>query len=105
MIGLLARCIWAATFVRRLQRRLTEKNAALQSAMARIEILANRDELTGLPNRRAVTSWLDEQIKACARSKLPLSVALIDLDHFKKVNDTFGHQAGDRTLQLFARIA
>ena len=102
VIGLLARCVWAAIFVRRLQRRLAEKNAALQSAMVRIEFLANRDELTGLPNRRAVTSWLDEQIKATARSKLPLSVALIDLDHFKKINDTYGHQAGDRTLQLFA---
>ena len=105
VIGLLARCVWASTFVRRLQRRLTEKNVALKSAMERIETLANRDELTGLPNRRAVTSWLDEQIKASARTKQSLSVALIDLDHFKQINDTYGHQAGDRTLQLFAGIA
>ena len=62
VLGLLARCIWIATFVKRLQVRLNERNSALKAAMARIEALANLDELTGLPNRRAITAWLDEQI-------------------------------------------
>ena len=105
VLGLLARCIYFAVFVRRLQSRLSEKNRALRNAMERIEFLANRDDLTGLPNRRAVTNWLDEQISASARSKLPLSIALIDLDHFKKINDAYGHHAGDRTLQIFGAIA
>jgi diguanylate cyclase (GGDEF)-like protein len=105
VIGLLARCIWIATFVRHLQLRLSEKNAALKAAVERIEVMANRDELTGLANRRAITSWLSEQIEAAGRTGAPLSVAILDIDHFKRINDTYGHHAGDRTLQIFAQIA
>jgi diguanylate cyclase (GGDEF)-like protein len=105
VIGLLARCIWIATFVRRLQRRLSEKNAALKAAVERIEVMANRDELTGLANRRAITAWLAEQIEAAGRTGAPLSVAILDIDHFKRINDTYGHHAGDRTLQIFGQIA
>jgi diguanylate cyclase len=105
VIGLLARCIWIATFVRHLQRRLSEKNAALKAAVERIEVMANRDELTGLANRRAITAWLAEQIDAAGRTGTPLSVAILDIDHFKKINDTYGHHAGDRTLQIFSQIA
>jgi diguanylate cyclase len=105
LIGLLARCIWIATFFQRLRRRLSQKNRELKAAISRIEILANRDPLTGLPNRRAVTSWLDEQIALCRRSKAPLSVAILDIDHFKRINDAHGHAAGDRTLQIFAGLA
>ena len=102
MIGLLARCLAVAVFFRGLQRRLGEKNAALKAAIERIEVLANRDELTGLANRRSIAKWLGEQMAQCDRSGLPLTVALLDIDHFKQINDTYGHSAGDRTLQLFA---
>jgi len=105
MIGLLARCIWVALSFRTLQRRLGEKNKALLSAMDRIESLANRDDLTGLPNRRSITSWLGEQMAICGRTDVPLSVALLDLDHFKRINDAYGHMIGDRALQLFAKEA
>jgi diguanylate cyclase (GGDEF)-like protein len=104
VIGLLARCLWIATFFRHLQRRLTEKNAALKAAVERIEVMANRDELTGLANRRAITAWLNEQIDTAGHTGAPLSVALLDIDHFKKINDTFGHHAGDRALQIFAQL-
>jgi hypothetical protein len=103
MIGLLARCIWVALSFRILQRRLSEKNKALLSAMDRIESLANRDDLTGLPNRRAITTWLGEQIAVCGRTGVPLSVGLLDLDHFKRINDAYGHLIGDRALQHFAK--
>jgi diguanylate cyclase len=102
VIGLLARCLAVAVFFRGLQRRLGEKNAALKAAIERIEVLANRDELTGLANRRSIAKWLGEQMAQCDRSGLPLTVALLDIDHFKQINDTYGHSAGDRTLQLFA---
>jgi diguanylate cyclase len=102
VIGLLARCLWVAVFFRGLQDRLGEKNAALKAAIERIEVLANRDELTGLANRRSVTKWLGEQMAQCERTGLSLSVALLDIDHFKHINDTYGHLVGDRTLQLFA---
>lgn len=105
MLGVLARCIWVAVFIHRLQRRVREKNKALQVAFQRIEVMANRDELTGLPNRRAILSTLAEQIALARRADLPLSIALIDIDHFKLINDHYGHLAGDRALQIFSELA
>jgi diguanylate cyclase (GGDEF)-like protein len=105
MLGVLARCIWVAVFIHKLQRRVREKNKALQAALQRIEVMANRDELTGLPNRRAILNALVEQIALATRAGLPLSIALIDIDHFKLVNDHYGHLAGDRALQIFSELA
>ncbi|MDZ7592721.1 MAG: diguanylate cyclase [Rubrivivax sp.] len=68
----------------------------------RLAELALRDELTGLPNRRAVLAFAREQFHLARRLDLPISLALIDLDHFKAVNDSHGHAAGDRVLQAFA---
>jgi diguanylate cyclase (GGDEF)-like protein len=90
---------------RTLQRRISAKNEALRSALQRLQALANRDDLTGMPNRHAIAEWLAEQMTVCRRTGAPLSIALLDLDHFKQINDTFGHLAGDRTLQLFAKQA
>lgn len=67
--------------------------------------LALRDELTGLPNRRAVLAFAQAQFNVARRLSIPFSVALIDLDHFKQVNDSFGHACGDRVLQAFAAAA
>lgn len=105
VIGLVARCVWIAVLFRKLRDRLSEKNDELHKAMERIEALANRDELTGLPNRRSISATLREQAALCRRLRLPLSVAYIDLDHFKRINDEYGHLAGDRALQLFAEQA
>jgi diguanylate cyclase (GGDEF)-like protein len=60
------------------------------------------DTLTGLPNRRAFDARLDEEIRRSSRYHHPFSLLMIDLDRFKIVNDTFGHPAGDRTLQVVA---
>lgn len=63
-----------------------------------------RDPLTSIPNRRAFDKTLEEAIEHAARTREPLCVAMADLDHFKALNDTFGHEAGDVVLQNFARL-
>ncbi len=66
--------------------------------------LALFDELTGAPNRRSVLQRGEEEIDRANRHRMPLTVVLIDMDYFKKINDTFGHQAGDEVLILFSKI-
>lgn len=66
--------------------------------------LATRDPLTGAGNRRALTHKLDEVIAMFERSALPASLVILDLDHFKKVNDDFGHRTGDRILVQVTEI-
>jgi len=65
---------------------------------------AKHDLLTGLPNRRSVLEHLNRQLTRTAREKSSLAVILADVDHFKKVNDTYGHQAGDAVLRRMAQI-
>lgn len=68
-------------------------------AMQRTQLQASADPLTGLLNRRS----LENQVRGLLAQEIPFSVAMADLDHFKALNDTFGHQTGDRALRLFAR--
>ena len=70
-----------------------------------LETLARVDELTGLPNRRATLERLNHLIDQSYRSSKDLSVLSIDIDHFKNINDTWGHAAGDQALVKFARVA
>jgi diguanylate cyclase (GGDEF)-like protein len=105
IFGIFGHGIGVANLVGGLRQRLHDKNGALRAAMARIEMLAQQDELTGLPNRRAVVSWLGEQLEFSDRTGLPLTIALLDIDHFKSVNDGFGHLVGDRVLQGFSQRA
>ena len=70
-----------------------------------LEALARIDALTGLPNRRATLERLTQLIDQSSRFTENLSVVSIDIDHFKKINDTFGHAAGDQALVEFARVA
>lgn len=65
---------------------------------------AEHDLLTGLPNRRSVLEYLDRQLARAMRERKGLGVILADVDHFKKVNDSYGHQAGDAVLRRLAEI-
>jgi diguanylate cyclase (GGDEF)-like protein/PAS domain S-box-containing protein len=76
-------------------RDLTEQHRS----QAHIHRLAHHDPLTGLENRAALGERLEQLLAQARRSKLPLAVLFIDLDHFKKINDSFGHQAGDLLLK------
>ena len=76
-------------------------NARLHRQMT---VLATIDDLTGIENRRAGMARLEDEIQRAARSGAPLGVLLLDLDHFKAVNDTFGHRVGDRVLAHVTRV-
>jgi diguanylate cyclase (GGDEF)-like protein len=67
--------------------------------LSRLESIARTDDLTGLPNRRAWEEQLPREVIRASRSRQPLCVAMVDLDHFKRFNDERGHQAGDRLLK------
>ncbi len=66
--------------------------------------IADRDPLTGLTNRRGFDPALQDRMEAVARTGAPVSAALLDLDHFKAINDTDGHAAGDRVLRMVASV-
>jgi diguanylate cyclase (GGDEF)-like protein len=75
----------------------------LDDAQKRLKHLAVTDELTGLKNRRYIMEQLEREYQRAIRTGAPLSLAIIDIDHFKKVNDTFGHAFGDAVLKSVAR--
>jgi diguanylate cyclase (GGDEF)-like protein len=60
---------------------------------------ALRDSLTGLWNRRAISAMLDKEVCRAQRDRIPITLVMIDMDHFKKINDTYGHQIGDAVLR------
>jgi diguanylate cyclase len=70
----------------------------IDALQTRLSEQANRDPLTGLYNRRYLGNTLDRELARCQRDGLPLSIILLDIDHFKKVNDSYGHPAGDQVL-------
>ncbi|WP_083672080.1 diguanylate cyclase [Sphingomonas montana] len=79
--------------------------AALEAARATAEAAADTDQLTGLASRRRALRVLDEAIETARTGREPLSVAIFDVDHFKAVNDRFGHLIGDAVLRRIARAA
>ncbi len=74
------------------------------AVMAQLEVVAAVDSLTGLLNRGALKQAFAREVERAQASGIALSVALFDLDHFKAINDTFGHDAGDEALCRFAAI-
>lgn len=90
--------------VDRLRARLEKRKQELADALALNQELATRDPLTGLLNRRAMVELLAREHARSARSHGPLSIALLDIDLFKRVNDSLGHSAGDDVLKRFATV-
>ena len=87
-----------------LQQALLDKLYKLEVATETISRLARTDELTGLHNRRSFREIFALALSAALRHNHPLSLISIDLDHFKVVNDTLGHSAGDLVLKEFAKL-
>lgn len=88
-----------------LRRNLAEANTQLTQALAHAKALSTHDELTSLLNRRGAFDELRAERARSERQTQPFCVGLIDLDHFKGVNDRHGHATGDAVLRAFARIA
>ena len=99
---------------RRMAETTQELNQGLKDSRQQIETLHKeleevqnqclRDPLTAISNRRAFDARLEEEIQIAAATGQKLCLAMADIDHFKQVNDTHGHQAGDRVLQAFAAV-
>jgi diguanylate cyclase (GGDEF)-like protein len=83
--------------------RLKRKHKSLEKANGEIRLLSRKDSLTGCYNRGYLNEHLQHEIKRASRYHHPLSVALCDIDHFKRVNDTFGHLCGDMVLKEFVK--
>ena len=83
---------------------LARRVAAMDAERARATVLSRNDPLTGLANRRAFDNFILENFKLARRHARPLSLLMLDVDHFKRYNDTFGHPAGDEALRITARL-
>jgi len=88
----------------RVHYRLKVLQDELRDANKRLEALADTDGLTGLFNRRYFDALLLRELQRTARYKTPVGVVLLDIDHFKQVNDTFGHAMGDEVLRNVAKV-
>jgi diguanylate cyclase (GGDEF)-like protein len=102
VIGLLT---WQSGRFAELRQRVARKRTALQTAMDSAKLISLHDALTGLPNRQFLQERIEAELQRTSRTGSRLSVALIDLDHFKQVNDTHGHQVGDEVLVSFGKTA
>jgi diguanylate cyclase (GGDEF)-like protein len=98
----IGRCMFIGIFSSSMRQSLYKSGIELKEAYKRIEELAELDELTGSYNRRCIMRMLDDEIPRAHRSKTPCSIALIDLDWFKRINDAYGHPTGDEVLRTFA---
>lgn len=88
-----------------LEQQVLERTEALQQANQRLEQLASSDFLTGLANRRHFVEQIHIAIHRARRERTPLCLLMIDLDIFKNINDTYGHDVGDIVLKNFAQVA
>ena len=89
-------------FMQLLEKTVESRTSELQEKISEVEYLSLTDPLTGISNRRKIESVLKSEIDRTARTGNPVSVIIIDIDHFKHFNDTYGHGTGDKILKKFA---
>ncbi|MFA4827806.1 MAG: diguanylate cyclase [Thermodesulfovibrionales bacterium] len=96
--------IYASLRTKALQDELRQKNHQLEDLLRQVEIMAITDQLTGIYNRRRLETVLEEEFRRTIRYKSPLACLMIDIDHFKRINDRFGHHTGDMVIKETAQI-
>ena len=102
-LGVLCAATVALSLLFRREMRLrVQAEQGLLAAAARLEVMAATDALTGLANRRAFVSGLDDAWRVATRTRSSLALLMLDADHFKSFNDAYGHPEGDRVLQAIA---
>jgi diguanylate cyclase (GGDEF)-like protein len=89
--------------ISKLNKIINSEKKELERAYLKIDRLANHDILTGLPNRRLFIELLKQELRQADRQKTKTAVLFIDLDNFKPVNDSMGHDSGDKVLQMVAQ--
>jgi diguanylate cyclase (GGDEF)-like protein len=99
---ILGRFVMLSVYSTGLRARLGESRKRLAATLDQVQRLISHDELTRTLNRRSLVARLGEERSRCERSGASFSLALMDLDHFKQVNDSYGHGVGDTVLQGFA---
>jgi diguanylate cyclase (GGDEF)-like protein len=100
--AILGRFLLLSVYANDMRSRLAEGRRKLAISLEQIQELVHYDELTRAFNRRTLTPRLEQERSRAERTGVPFSVALMDLDHFKLVNDTYGHGVGDEVLRTFA---
>ena len=98
----IGQCAFVGLYGSTMRKMLYDRGSELKAAYKRIEELAELDELAGSSNRRCIMRMLEEEIARAGRSGSPCSIALIDLDWFKRINDAYGHPTGDEVLRTFS---
>lgn len=101
---ILARCLLLSVNANEMRARLADSRRKLAASLEQVQQLASHDELTGALNRRALMAALERERERAGRSGTPFSIAMMDLDHFKGVNDSYGHGVGDEVLKGFAAM-
>lgn len=100
--AVLARFLLLSVYANDLRARLAEGRRKLAASLEQIQELVHYDELTRAYNRRTLIQRLEQERSRAERTKVPFSIALMDLDHFKAINDGHGHAAGDEVLRTYA---
>ena len=99
-----ALAMWVSLYFLRLNRALRKEATERKRLQDNLEHLANTDELTQMPNRRAFMTQLEIELSRHHRYGNPFCLLMLDLDHFKQINDQCGHAAGDEALKMFANV-
>lgn len=96
--------IYASLRTKALQDELRQKNRQLEDLLKQVEIMAITDQLTGIYNRRRLVTILEKEFRRTVRYKSPLTCLMMDIDHFKRINDKFSHHTGDMVIKETAQI-